>query len=88
MTDLDRGKGMPTNPKDEKMKEQCFKSMKAAEGQETLTYLSEMATIKQQLNLDEQYCKKFGLLKKASVLAFYGRDKDAKREIATAATIV
>lgn len=62
--------------------------MKNAEGEETLTYLKEMSTIKTQLNLDEQYCKKFGLLKKASVLAFYGRDKDAKYEIAKAATIV
>lgn len=62
--------------------------MKASESKETITYLNEMSTIKKQLNLDEQYCKKFGLLKKAAVLSFYGRDKDAKYEIARAATIV
>jgi len=47
-----------------------------------------MAGHKEELNVDELYCKKFGLLKKASVLAYYGRDKDAKYEIARAATIV
>ena len=65
-----------------------FSGMQSAEGTETLTYMKEMATIKKELNLDELYCKKFGLLKKASVLAFYGREKDAKYEIAKAATIV
>jgi hypothetical protein len=47
-----------------------------------------MATIKKELNLDDNFCKKFGLLKKASVLALFGREKDAKYEIAKAATIV
>ena len=37
---------------------------------------------------DAMYCMKFGLLKKASVLAFYYRDKDAKYEISKAAQIV
>ena len=55
---------------------------------ETKEYIKEMETIKKELNLDEEYCKKFGLLKKASVLALYGREKDAKYEIARAATIV
>jgi len=62
--------------------------MRNAEDPETLNYLAEMATIKKELNLDENFCKKFGLLKKASVLVFYGREKDAKHEIAKAATIV
>ncbi len=62
--------------------------MQRAESQETLRYLKEMAGHKEELNVDELYCKKFGLLKKASVLAYYGRDKDAKYEIARAATIV
>lgn len=47
-----------------------------------------MDKIKKDLNLDEDYCRKFGLLKKASVLALYGREKDAKYAIARAATIV
>ena len=62
--------------------------MQEAEDQETLKYLAEMATIKKELNLDDNFCKKFGLLKKASVLALFGREKDAKYEIAKAATIV
>lgn len=40
------------------------------------------------LDLDELFCKKFGYLKKASVLAYYERDKDAKKEVAKAAQIV
>ena len=40
------------------------------------------------MDLDEAYCKKFGLLKKASILSFYNRDKDAKKVIADAAVIV
>lgn len=39
-------------------------------------------------NLDENFCKKFGSLKKASVLAFYGRTNEAFSEIAKAADIV
>ena len=50
--------------------------------------MSEMATLKKELDLDDMYCKKFGLLKKASILSFFGRDKDAKLEISRAATIV
>lgn len=70
------------------MKKKCKAAMTRAEGQETLDYLKTMGTIKEELKLDELYCQKFGLLKKASVLAFYGREKDAKYEIARAATIV
>lgn len=70
------------------MKKKCYASMQRAESQETLKYLKDMDGHKKELNVDELYCKKFGLLKKASVLAFYGRDKDAKYEIARAATIV
>lgn len=62
--------------------------MQRAEPNETTNYLKEMETIKQDLKLDEHYCQKFGLLKKASILAFYGREKDAKYEISRAATIV
>ena len=40
------------------------------------------------INLDENFCKKFGSLKKASVLAYYGRTNEAFAEIAKAADIV
>ena len=50
--------------------------------------MHEMGTLKKDLNLDDNYVKKFGLLKKASILANYGRNKDAKKFIADAASIV
>ena len=62
--------------------------MKNAEGEEELKYLEEMTTLKKELNLDDLYFKKFGLLKKASLLSLNGRKKDAKYWIATAAEIV
>ena len=87
MTDLE-----PPKPTDEKkvdpMKKKCYDTMKRAESEQTINHLSEMATLKKELKLDDMYCVKFGLLKKASVLSFYGRDKDAKHEISRAATIV
>ena len=71
------------------------------ESEETKVYMSKMKELKEELkqkmkeineeldvDVDEQFCMKFGLLKKASVLAYYGRDKDAKKEIAKAAEIV
>ena len=39
----------------------------------------------ERLDDDAMYKMKFGLLKKASVLAFYHREKDAKYEISKAA---
>ena len=71
-----------------KMKAKCYDTMQKAESKEQINYLKEMGTIKKELNLDELYCKKFGLLKKASVLAYYRRMKDAKLEISKAAAIV
>lgn len=59
-----------------------------SESKETMEYMATMKTINEELDLDEQYAKKFGLLKKASILSSYRRDKDAKYEIARAATIV
>ena len=71
-----------------KMKEKCQRNMKKAEREEELKYLEEMKTLKEDLNLDDLYFKKFGLLKKASILSYYGRKKDAKYWIASAAEIV
>ena len=64
------------------------KIMKKTESEFTSTYLDEMQRIKKDLNLDELYWKKFGILKKSSVLASYGRYKDAKIQIAKAAEII
>lgn len=38
-------------------------------------------------NLDENFCRKFGLLKKASILKYYGRTNEAFKAIADAAEI-
>ena len=70
------------------MKKKSFDAMQRAESKETLTYMKDMETIKKDLNLDDDYFVKFGLLKKASILSLYGRDKDAKKSIADAAVIV
>lgn len=47
-----------------------------------------MSAIRKELNLDENYTRKFGLMKKACVLHFYGRYNDAFDEIAKAAKII
>ena len=47
-----------------------------------------MREINQELKLDENYTIKFGLLKKACVLKFYGRINDSFDEIAKAAKII
>ena len=62
--------------------------MKNAETEEEKKYLEEMTTLKKELNLDDLYFKKFGLLKKAALLNLNGRKKDAKYWIASAAEIV
>ena len=38
--------------------------------------------------ITDDFCKKFGYLKKACILYYYGRDKEAKRELAFAGKIV
>jgi hypothetical protein len=62
--------------------------MKAAEDPNLTTYFQEMKVIQKKLNIDDNYCKKFGLLKKASVLSFYGRENEAFNEIAKAVQII
>ena len=47
-----------------------------------------MKEVMKQLNLDNNFTIKFGLLKKACVLYFYGRYNDAFDEIAKAAKII
>lgn len=48
----------------------------------------EMHEVQKALDLDNMYTKKFGLLKKACVLHFYGRYNDAFDEIAKAVKII
>jgi len=48
----------------------------------------EMSQIRQAMDLDNNYTKKFGLFKKACVLYFYGRYNDAFDEIAKAVKII
>jgi hypothetical protein len=48
----------------------------------------EMSTVRKQLDLDNKYTRKFGLLKKACVLFFYGRFNDAFDVIAEGAHII
>ena len=66
-----------------------------AEAKESVDFLStkkkideDLKGLSEGLDLDEAYCKKFGLLKKASILTYYRRDKDAKKFIADAAVLV
>jgi hypothetical protein len=47
-----------------------------------------MHKIMKELNLDTNYTIKFGLLKKACVLYFYGRFNDSFDEVAKAAKII
>jgi hypothetical protein len=68
--------------------EKLMKLMKKREGAEIAEYLKEMEDIKSKLEVDDNYCKKFGMLKKASVLMFYGRENEAFNEIAKAVKIV
>ena len=62
--------------------------MKSVEDPNLTTFFKEMKGIQEKLDIDDNYCKKFGLLKKASVLSFYGRENEAFNEIAKAVSII
>jgi hypothetical protein len=62
--------------------------MKKFEDKHTTEYIEEMRDLKKKLNIDDNYCKKFGMLKKAAVLLHYERENDALDEIAKAVKIV
>lgn len=49
---------------------------------------AEMQEVMKQLNLDNNFTIKFGLLKKACVLFFYGRYNDSFEQVAKAAKII
>jgi hypothetical protein len=66
--------------------------MKKAENKSTTDYINEMREMKktlkeENLDIDDQYFVKFGLLKKATVLLYYERVNDAFDEIAKAVEI-
>lgn len=65
-------------------KQKLHKILKDSEDSNLTEYFKEMKAIQEKLNIDDNYCKKFGLLKKASVLRYYGRENEAFNEIAKA----
>jgi hypothetical protein len=65
-----------------------MRSMEKRESIDIKRERSEMSKVRKQLNLDGNYARKFGLLKKACVLFFYGRFNDSFDEIAKAAKII
>ena len=67
--------------------EKYLKQMKKAEDPETTKYIDDMRELKKKLNLDDNYFKKFGMLKKANALLYYGRENEALDEIAKAVEI-
>ena len=73
---------------DEKRKKSLMRSMERRETQEMKDDKKEMHEIQLALDLDNMYTKKFGFLKKACVLYFYGRFNDAFDEIAKAVKII
>ena len=69
-------------------KNSLMKKMARRESKEAKEDKKEMHEIMDELKLDDNYTKKFGLLKKACVLFFYGRYGDAFEQIANAAEII
>jgi hypothetical protein len=62
--------------------------MELREGKEHNIEKREMSLIRKDMDLDNNFTKKFGLFKKACVLFFYGRFNDAFDEAAKAAKII
>jgi hypothetical protein len=62
---------------DKKRKHSLMKSIEKREPSELRKDHEEMKEVMKQLNLDDNFTIKFGLLKKACVLYFYGRCNDA-----------
>jgi hypothetical protein len=63
-------------------------SMERRQTSEVREEKKEMKQIMEALDLDNNYTKKFGLLKKSCVLYFYGRFNDAFDEVAKAVKII
>lgn len=73
---------------DKKRKNSLMKSIERRESVEVREDKKEMKSIMVALDLDNNYTKKFGILKKSCVLFFYGRFNDAFDEIAKAVKII
>jgi hypothetical protein len=73
---------------DKSRKSSLMRSMERRESKEVKSDRNELSLIRKQLDLDTNYTKKFGLMKKACVLKFYGRYNDSFDEIAKAAKII
>ena len=73
---------------DKKRKENLMRSMERRESVDIKEERKEMKQIMTALDLDNNYTKKFGFLKKACVLFFYGRMNDSFDEVAKAAKII
>ena len=89
----------PTDPDDLKvLNKKMSNQMAKYEHPHITTYINEMRAIGEELKLtdekgkkkevDDNYYVKFGHLKKAAVLKFYGRNNDAYKEIIKAGEIV
>jgi hypothetical protein len=73
---------------DKKRIDSLRRSLDKRESKEEKEDHKEMKDIMKMLDLDGNYTVKFGLLKKACVLFFYGRYNDAFDEVAKAAKII
>lgn len=73
---------------DKSRKNSLMRSIERRETKEFKENNKEMHSIMKALDLDNNYTKKFGLLKKACVLHFYGRYNDAFDELAKAVKII
>ena len=73
---------------DKKRKDKLMKSIERREPSEMRKDHADMLEVMKQLNLDNNFTIKFGLLKKACVLFFYGRYNDSFEQVAKAAKII
>lgn len=86
---ISKRKNKLKTPEEQKvLNEKNLKMMKKFENKHTTEFVEEMRDLKKKLNIDDNYCKKFGMLKKAAVLLHYERENDAIDEIAKAVKIV
>lgn len=89
---------LPTPQQQSTLNEKMRKQREKYEAPHVTTYINEMRQIGEELKLfdedgkkkvvDDNYYVKFGHLKKAAVLKFYGRNNDAYKEVIKAGEIV
>lgn len=71
-----------------KVREKMKKILEKTADPNNVEYQKEMEEIKSKMQVDENYCKKYGLLRKASILAQFGRYNEAHFEAAKAVEII